>query len=546
MNAVFILTINFFFKKEALTEAKEKAEIILDRNLSLHKYFTNEPKPVVYKSLSDSLSNDKYFEPVWMSSTYAIGRIGHYFKSRNNIAYYYKDAALNVRSQANEADSFELIYLKKVNKNTDIQAQEGIITIEGVKYYYLMKKGEIMLENCLVCHSTPENASQKLVEQYGNTKSFNRTDGEIISVVSIRIPLNNAFERASNNILLIGAITSIVVFFVIIIYIFIQKRLIFVPVEKLRKQASAISNDNSLLGQVIDVKSTKDLNEFVNYFNIMSLKLKKHQDNLDHTILERTASLAQSEQKYKLLAENISDVIWVFNVNQNKYTYISPSIEQLTGFTSEQALKQTIEEYLEFESAKRVKGKLEIAVNIFSLNADSSKLFYNEIQQICTDNNYIWVETISQLQQNARGKIEVLGVSRNIENRKKTEKKLKKYTEELNEFNKDKDKFFQILAHDLKQPFNSLLGFSGLLMKNVEKYDTQKIKDQLNIMHQTTKKTYNLLNDLLLWSSSHSGKIPFEVQKISVREAYNEIISNLESAAQAKNIRLAFHESAEI
>ena len=110
--------------------------------------------------------------------------------------------------------------------------------------------------------------------------------------------------------------------------------------------------------------------------------------------------------------------------------------------------------------------------------------------------------------------------------------------EEQKKLNADKDRFLSILAHDLRNPFNSLLGFSELLLKNLHKYDIEKIEKQLTYIYQTAHETYNLLEDLLLWSKAQSGKLTLEPQKIVFDEIYDEIISKMKSQAAAKGISI--------
>ncbi len=87
-------------------------------------------------------------------------------------------------------------------------------------------------------------------------------------------------------------------------------------------------------------------------------------------------------------------------------------------------------------------------------------------------------------------------VSAEIE-RLKTEEDLKQSEAELKESNATKDKLFSIIAHDLKSPFNLILGFSDLLTKNAGKYDAAKQKKMIEAIHQATKNAHALLENLL-------------------------------------------------
>ena len=92
--SIGVVLINYNGRKQALVEAKSKARILLDRNMATHMYFTHDLKPDLFK-LIDPLITEDYFNPVWMSSTFAIRQIDTYFKSFSPTAYYYKECAVN-------------------------------------------------------------------------------------------------------------------------------------------------------------------------------------------------------------------------------------------------------------------------------------------------------------------------------------------------------------------------------------------------------------------------------------------------------------------
>jgi PAS domain S-box-containing protein len=146
---------------------------------------------------------------------------------------------------------------------------------------------------------------------------------------------------------------------------------------------------------------------------------------------EAEMALKQSEEKYRLLAENITDVIWVLNLSQNRFTYISPSVYSLRGFTVEEAMEQGIEESLTPESAERVIQTSRIRINEFLANPDKKHFFTDELQQICKNRNPVWIETVTRFQLGQNGDIEVIGVSRSIEKRKQAEILLKKSEEKF-------------------------------------------------------------------------------------------------------------------
>ncbi len=101
-----------------------------------------------------------------------------------------------------------------------------------------------------------------------------------------------------------------------------------------------------------------------------------------------------------------------------------------------------------------------------------------------------------------------------------------------------KDKFFSIIAHDLKNPFNSLIGLSQLLVQGFDRMSTEKIKYFHKNLHQISKTGYELLINLLEWSRSQRGTIPYSPDKQDLNILTEETFTLYNSKAQEKEISL--------
>ncbi len=123
----------------------------------------------------------------------------------------------------------------------------------------------------------------------------------------------------------------------------------------------------------------------------------------------------------------------------------------------------------------------------------------------------------------------VIGVASDISKQKKIEN-------DLRELNVDKDKFFSIIAHDLRNPLNNLLGFSHLLIDNFKEYNEEKKLNFLSIIQQTAKSTSLLLDNLLEWSRLQTGRISAKPARYFLKPQVDECIQLLHSAALAKKI----------
>jgi signal transduction histidine kinase len=125
---------------------------------------------------------------------------------------------------------------------------------------------------------------------------------------------------------------------------------------------------------------------------------------------------------------------------------------------------------------------------------------------------------------------------REKDNLERTLEKLNEAHSELKILNDDKDRFFRILAHDLRSPFTSLLGFSDLLLENLKEYDIDTIEKYIGIIYQTQRKTFDLLENLLLWSRSQSGRLIPDKQKLNLNNVCKEVIGEKSSEALKKDI----------
>jgi signal transduction histidine kinase len=121
--------------------------------------------------------------------------------------------------------------------------------------------------------------------------------------------------------------------------------------------------------------------------------------------------------------------------------------------------------------------------------------------------------------------------------------KLKHNEKQLKELNTTKDKLFSIIAHDLRSPFNSILGFSEPLDKNENDNFEKESIHNLKIINSTAKKTLALLDNLLIWAKSQIGQIKYEPERIGLSSIIQEIIEITNPTAQIKNITLNYSQS---
>lgn len=130
--------------------------------------------------------------------------------------------------------------------------------------------------------------------------------------------------------------------------------------------------------------------------------------------------------------------------------------------------------------------------------------------------------------------------------RKRSADEIKKYSEELKQLNQTRDKFFSIIAHDLKNPFITILGFSDLLLADYSDLPDEERLFYIQEMKKSAEMSHHLLQNLLHWSRSQTGRIDFNPQKLGLKKIVDENFILLGKTAEKKQIQLLHEISSDI
>jgi PAS domain S-box-containing protein len=242
--------------------------------------------------------------------------------------------------------------------------------------------------------------------------------------------------------------------------------------------------------------------------------------NIDQNLAHE---LKSTEDRFMLLIHVLGEGVGI--VDQNEiFILANESAEEIfqvgkgellgrsvTEFLTQEGIRQVTE-----ETAKRKEG-IKSSYELEIITAKKEKRII-----IITATPYL------NKQHNFEGS---LGVFRDITERKRME-------QELISLNADKNMFMQILAHDLRGPFSGLISYSDMLLKNFRKLDADKIEKQLTHINRTSKATHGLLEDLLIWSKSQAGKLPFEPAVLDLAEICDYVISEKIETAELKQIEI--------
>jgi len=299
-----------------------------------------------------------------------------------------------------------------------------------------------------------------------------------------------------------------------------------------REQIYSLIAENGCVNNLDTYYFTKEGTRRNCLVNIAGLKSNKR-NALFVTINDTTnsnqalRSLKENEERFRFMAEGISDIISLHSPTPDVvFQYISPALEQVLGIPPSQVIGRSPKEFIiEQDSITGFYGPLSKI-----LNKESAK----EIMEykISINNKEVWLETGLKPMLDSEGKIiRLVAVSREITHRKRIE-------QQLREVSTMKDKFLSIIAHDLKNPFNTLLGFSSLLKDNSGHYTPERIKNFASEIYDAALGGVNLLDELLQWALVQSGRLTSTPDIYNLHENSIEIFELANIQAAAKHVLL--------
>jgi PAS domain S-box-containing protein len=328
------------------------------------------------------------------------------------------------------------------------------------------------------------------------------------------------------------------------------------------------------LGVLTDISERKRMEE----------ALKKAHDDLERRVEKRTAqlvlankkllkeiqerlkvekALTESEARYRLLAENVSDVIWTTNL-ELEITYVSPSLRLLLGLGPEEAKKLGLKKMLPASSLKLARQTLAEEMALESQGTvDRSRSRTLELELLHKDGACVWAEVRTTFLRDAQGRpVGLLGVSRDITARKKVEEELTKHrqhleklveerTAELTEINRQlreeiKERqcveealkkssegiklFAYSVSHDLKNPALGISGLAKLLRTRYQENLNDRGKDLIDKILNAAEQISNLAEQINIFISTK--EVPLRIRRLQskrilqlVREEFSPQLS---------------------
>lgn len=233
------------------------------------------------------------------------------------------------------------------------------------------------------------------------------------------------------------------------------------------------------------------------------------------------------EERHRGIVENASDFIFTTDLD-GRLTSFNPAGERITGFTRAEALRMNIRELLMPESEKEPWLRPEL-----SPEAEGTVTFQSRLRT--RDGRVIWIETSSRLIRDEGKTVGVLGIVRDISERKQIEEELKRARDAAEANTRAKSEFLANMSHEIRTPMNAVIGMSNLLLDT--RLDERQ-RDFAETIRNGAEALLTVLNDILDFSKMEAGRLQIETVDFDLRETIDGTVELLAARAAAKSLEL--------
>ena len=256
--------------------------------------------------------------------------------------------------------------------------------------------------------------------------------------------------------------------------------------------------------------------------------------SMEFTRLKETEdALIENQSKLKAIINNRLVGIIVFNRNK-RIVLSNDYFLEMTGYDSFEEIHYadinvfTHPDYRE-TSMKKVEALLKKELDSYHI----SKKFIRK------DGSEFWGDAFVSPILSEKGEVtQIAGMIVDSTVRKRMEMQMKENEKVLTELNKTKDKLFSIIAHDIKNPFNVILGYSNILSNNFDEFSRKELKNFADKIFDAGETVYKLLDDLLVWAKSQMGQLKVVKSKVDLRNVATDIFNHFSVMARHKNHKL--------
>ena len=254
-----------------------------------------------------------------------------------------------------------------------------------------------------------------------------------------------------------------------------------------------------------------------------------------HEEVEAELAVKASEAKYRLLTEQASDVVAYYDA-QSRIIFISPAIERILGRTPEEFQGKPIAENLihpdDFSRAR----------NAFVQCAAMGEQVQFDYRFKHRDGHYVWLESTMRRAPDSEGgsTAEIIGVTRDIGERKRHEMELLDARERAETANRTKSRFLANMSHELRTPLNAIIGFSDILrMEMFGALGHERYSEYAQLINESGALLLDLISDILDMSKIEAGKYELNPETLDVRALIDSCVRLVRGKAEENGAQIA-------
>jgi PAS domain S-box-containing protein len=289
-------------------------------------------------------------------------------------------------------------------------------------------------------------------------------------LVAVAIPERDFMARVNANeratlVLIVAAAVLAAAFGIV------ASRWVTNPIRRLGLSAQALARGE--WREVTDASRIAEIANLSQSFNSMARQLEQTVSSLQTQISEKARAeerLRASEARYRLLADNSSDVIWTMDL-EGRFTYVSPSVEKLRGFTPEEVMREPFSAALTPESLRVVEAPFAELRDRVARGLPPLPVEHLELEQPCKDGTTVWTETVASPLLDEEGRfLAILGVSRNVTARKQAEQARVALEAQLRQSQKLESigTLASGIAHEINNPLTGIINYAELIERRID------------------------------------------------------------------------------
>jgi len=218
---------------------------------------------------------------------------------------------------------------------------------------------------------------------------------------------------------------------------------------------------------------------------------------------DRDAITSQAtELLFQLISEHAGDVLWTYDFQLDRYTYASPSVYRLRGFTPEEIVRQSLLDALTPESAAKAARMVEERTKALESGDSSAMLAVSEFDQCCKDGSVVSTEVMTTFVRNEAGRVSgIVGIARDITERLEKERRQQEFEKHIHESQKleSMDRIAGGIAHELNNLLTPIIGYTELI--KAPKINHADIQEYADLIFRAATRARDLVGNLLDFSS---------------------------------------------